>query len=83
MVRPISLRLRSNEVTVRARRLLRRLDAEATAKRLFKHHAAKSFLAVSELRSALDKLAPEDRARWAAEVEHIKSSLLKISRGER
>ena len=79
--RPISLRIRSREVTANARRLLRRLDAEAAARRHFKHFAAKAFLAASELRSALEKLTPSDRARWQAEIMRIEATLLKISRG--
>lgn len=78
--RPISLRIRAREVAADARRLLRRLDAEAIARNRFKHSAAKAFLAASELRSALEKLTPSDRARWQAEIKRIEATLLKISR---
>src|SRR5512144_1491092 len=40
MIKPISLRIRNAEVNARARALLRKLDAEATARHRFKHFAA-------------------------------------------
>jgi hypothetical protein len=83
MVKPISLRIRNNQVNARARALLRRIDAEAAARRSFKHHAAKAFLATSEMRSTLDKLTPPDRARWQDEIKRIEATLLKITQGLR
>ena len=83
MIKPISLRFRHAEVTADARRLLRRLDAEATARRRFKHRAAKAFLAASELHSALEELTPSDRAQWQDEIKRIEATLLKISKGSR
>ena len=84
MVRPpISWRLRQHEVTARARRLLRRLDAEATARHRFKNRAAKAFLAASEMRDAFEKMTPGDRTRCGDEIERIESILVKISKGSR
>jgi hypothetical protein len=83
MIKPISLRIRNAEVNARARALLRKLDAETTARHRFKHFAAKAFLAASEMRSALEKLTPGDRARWQDEIKRIEAALLKISQGSR
>lgn len=83
MVRPISLRFRHAEVTANARRLLRRLEAEVTARNRFKNRAAAAYLAASELRSAVEELTPSDRARWQDEIRRIESTLLGISRGSR
>lgn len=84
MVRPISLRIRHNEATANARRILRRLDAEMTARNRVKHFASKAFLAASELRSVIEELpASSDRARWQDEINRIKATLLRIGKGLR
>jgi hypothetical protein len=78
MVKPISVRIHQAAVTARARQLLRKLEAESTARQRFRHFAAKGFLAVSEMR-----VKPTDRDRWQAEVQRIESILLKISQSAR
>jgi hypothetical protein len=83
MVKPISLRIHHAEVTARARQLLRRLDAEAAARLRFKLFATKGFLALSEMRSALEQLPPGDRDQWQGEIKRIEATLLKISRSSR
>jgi hypothetical protein len=76
---PISLRIRANEASAEARRVLRRLDGEADARRRFKHHAARAYLAITEMRGDLERLSFADRDRWQGEMKRIESMLLKIS----
>lgn len=83
MVKPISVQIHQAAVTARARRLLRQLDAEATARQRFKLFATKGFLALSEMRSALEQLPPGDRDQWQGEIKRIETTLLKISRTSR
>ena len=82
MVKPpsISLRIRAAQATVRARKILRRLDEEALARRRFRHFAAKGFLAASTMRGELAKLGPSDRAKWESEIERIEQTLLRMGR---
>jgi hypothetical protein len=77
---PISLRIRAAETTARARRLLRSLDEDAQQQRRVRWLAAKGFLAVSKLNSALAQLKPCDRDRWQKDVQRIESTLLKMSK---
>ncbi len=84
MVDPISLRIRSNEVNARARRLLRRLDEEATLQRQIKTKASRAYLAVSEMRAAaeprLQKMSSYARDRLTQELKAIESQLLELSK---
>lgn len=79
----ISLKLRNREVNAAARVLLRKLDAEATARQRFRHHAVKGFLATSEMRRALEMLSPTDRNQFLPELKRVEQYLLKLSRGQR
>lgn len=79
---PISLRLRDAEVTARARRLLRRLEAE----RLVKHHAARALSAAYDMGKAaeiairLKSMSSRDREQWKANHKRLTAVLLEISR---
>lgn len=83
-VRPISLRLRHQEVTNRARALLQRLDRELLAQRRVKFFAAKALCAIYEMEAAASPkpktLSTSDRDRWQADRELIVSTLRKISK---
>lgn len=79
--KPVSLRIDHRAVTRRARALLLRLEDEASARRLFRHFAAKAFLAVSEMRGSLGRLGSSDRVTWEVEIKRIEASLRKIRQG--
>lgn len=83
MTEPISLRIRHRGVNAAARAILRKLDAEANARQQFRHHAAKGFLALSEMCSALEKLSPTDRKQLLPEIKNMEARLLKLSQGSR
>ena len=84
MVRPppISLRIRNAEVTDRARKLLRRLDAEDLVRRRVKWQAQKALIAIREMRSLArpkaEKMSYSERKRWQAEYEQSQSFLQRI-----
>jgi hypothetical protein len=77
MVRPISLRIRHNEVTARARELLRRLDEKDRLRRNVKWQGLKALVAIREMRSVAVKLESADH-RWLADVRTIEVTLQKI-----
>ena len=84
MVKPISLRLRSHEVTDRARALLRRLDKESLLQRRVKLFAIKALSAIYQMDAAaapkLRSMSAGDRDRWQADRQLIVSTLQKITR---
>ena len=75
----ISLRIRSSEVTARARELLRSLDEKDQLRRNVKHQSLKALIAVREMRSNAVKLKAADH-RWLADIQSIETILLKISK---
>jgi hypothetical protein len=79
MVRPppISLRIRSAEVTAQARELLRRLDEKDLLRCKRKWQGFKALIAIREMRSNAVKLESADH-RWLAEVKSIETTLQKI-----
>jgi hypothetical protein len=83
-VRPISLRLRHQEVSSRARALLQRLDKELLAQRRVKLFAAKALSAIYQMDAAaapkLRSMSASECDRWRADYQLLTSVLLKISR---
>jgi hypothetical protein len=81
---PISLRIRANEATARARQLLREFDEKENLQRRVRWQAMKAVVAIREMRAAaapkLRTMSSSDSKRWLAEVESIESKLLRISR---
>jgi hypothetical protein len=84
MVKPISLRIRAQEASARARQLLRDLDEKDRLQRRVRWQAMKAVVAIREMRAAaapkLRTMSSSDSKRWLAEVESIESKLLRISR---
>jgi hypothetical protein len=83
MIKPISLRLRPDEVNQRARALLRRLDNELLLQRRVKLFAIKALSAIYQMDAAaapkLRSMSASDRDRWQADRQLIVSRLQKIS----
>jgi hypothetical protein len=79
MVRPapISLRIRSAEITARARQLLRSLDEKDLLRRRVKFQALKALIATRAMRDNAVKLKSADD-QWSAEVKLIETTLQKI-----
>ncbi|MGB7618825.1 MAG: hypothetical protein WBM06_17875 [Pseudolabrys sp.] len=84
MVRPppISLRIRSAEVTDRARKLLRRLDEADLLQRRVKWQAAKALAIICEMNSLagpkLRSMSQSARKCWDSEYRMIKQVLKRI-----
>jgi hypothetical protein len=72
---PISLRIRANEVTARARQLLRELDEKDRLRRRARWMATKALISVREMVSVMSSA---DRARWQAECKQTIAFLEKI-----
>jgi hypothetical protein len=84
MVRPppISLRLRSAEITRSAHRLLRRLDADDLVRRRIRWQAQKALIAIHEMVSLAgpktEKMSYSERKSWQAELNQAQAFLKKI-----
>jgi len=84
----ISLRLRANQATAHARRLLRRLDEDDRLARRVRWHAVRAIVEIHKMRSAarpaLESLLPIDVERWEADCARVEQILKRISeRGAR
>ncbi len=77
---PISLRIRSEEASANARRILRGLDEKDRIRRRVKWLAVKALVPIRELRGDAAKLRSGDRDRWQAEIKLVETILLKISK---
>jgi len=86
MVRPapISLKLRPDEVTARARVVLHRLDDDLRLQNSVKLLAMKAYVLINKMNAVaeprLKLLATSDRGRWQTEIKLVESILLKISK---
>lgn len=82
---PISLRIRSREVTYRARKVLRRLEADDQLQRRVRWLATKAIVSVREMSSVaapkLRSIYATDRDRWLADCKLIETILQRISKG--
>jgi hypothetical protein len=81
---PISLRIRSAEVTRRAREILRKLEEDDRLQRRVRLLALKAIVSIREMnRVAAPKLRSmlaTNRDRWLAECKLVESILIKISK---